>query len=400
VPDYDWWVVPVEGGKPVRVGVSNAFRKAGFTALPFPLPRAWIGAGNRILFSAAIGDGPTNLWQLSISSGDWQLIGEPERLTSGTGEQWPSASSTGRLAFMNVQNDNDIGSVSLNPNGGKAAGPLQSVVTGIALDGYPTISADGSKMVYVSRRSGNPDVWLRNFKTGEDRQVTVSRDNESRAAISPDGARIAFTRSSQPQKIDLYVADTTGGNAERLLLDGIGNMMDWLPDGKRILYYTRPPLRWMTLEPNSGETSEIRIESPEYPVHDLRFAPDQRWVSFKIYRDARRMGPMYIAHIDGNKVAAQQEWIPIADPLWNGRNWWSPDGRSLYFLSLRDGFWCIWVQRLDGATKKPIGEPHALMHLHGQQRFNHNFMGYGLAPDKLYVTFFQVRSNVWIADPL
>jgi Tol biopolymer transport system component len=301
---------------------------------------------------------------------------------------------------MNVQNDNDIGSVSLNPNAGKAGGPLHGVVTGMARDVYPTISADGSRMVYVSSSTGNPDVWLRDLKTGKDQPVTVGPEIESRAAISPDGKRIAFTRSSQPQKFDLYVVDTAGRSPERLLLEGIGNMMDWLPDGSRILYYTRPPLRWMTLEPNSGETSEIRIESPEHPVHDLRFSPDQRWVSFKIFREARRMGPMYIARIDGNKVASRERWIPIADPLWNGRNWWSPNGRLLYFLSLRDGFWCIWVQRLNGSTKKPVGDPEALMHLHGQQRLNQNLMGYGLAPDRLYLTFWQVRSNVWIADPL
>ena len=60
----------------------------------------------------------------------------------------------------------------------------------------------------------------------------------------------------------------------------------------------------------------------------------------------------------------------------------------------------MWVQHLNGATKKPIGEPEALIYLHGQQRFNHNVTGYGLAPDRLYMTFWQVRSNVWIADPL
>jgi hypothetical protein len=156
----------------------------------------------------------------------------------------------------------------------------------------------------------------------------------------------------------------------------------------------------MTVAGDSGEANEIAIEHSQHPVHDLRFSPDQRWVSFKIFREARRMGPLYIARIEGHKAAPQDQWISIADPLWNGRNWWSPDGRTLYFLSLRDGFWCVWTQRLNAATKRPVGEPEALLHLHGRQRVNFNHCGYGLAPGELYLPFAEPRSNIWIADPL
>ena len=36
---------------------------------------------------------------------------------------------------------------------------------------------------------------------------------------------------------------------------------------------------------------------------------------------------------------------------------WSPDGNLLYFLSERDGFRCIWGQKLDPASKRPLGAP-------------------------------------------
>jgi Tol biopolymer transport system component len=400
LPDYEWWVVPVEGGKPVRLDAAQIFQKAGLSVGPLiPRASAWL-PDNRILFSASLKDGPPNLWQFSIVGRDWRLIGEPQRLTSGTGEEHPSGSAGGRLVFTNIQYDADVGSVSVNPNTGKASGSLQSVVTGMGRDHSPSVSADGSLMVYVSTRSGNPDVWLRNLKTGQEQPVTVTREPEQRAVISPDGSRVAFVRVSQPPRVDLYLADTSGRRPEQLLLEGIGNVMDWLPDGKRLLYYTRTPIRWMILRVDSRETSDIDIDYPEHPVHDLRFSPDQRWVSFKIFREPRRMGPMYIARIDGLKVTPKAEWVPIADPLWNGRNWWSPDGRLLYFLSLRDGFWCIWIQRLNAATKKPIGEPEALLHFHGRQRLNQNQPGYGLAPDRLYFSFSETRGNIWIADPL
>ena len=43
---------------------------------------------------------------------------------------------------------------------------------------------------------------------------------------------------------------------------------------------------------------------------------------------------------------------------------WSPDGRLVYYLSDRDGNLCVWAQRLDAVTKKPLGPPSAVPHEH------------------------------------
>jgi hypothetical protein len=43
---------------------------------------------------------------------------------------------------------------------------------------------------------------------------------------------------------------------------------------------------------------------------------------------------------------------------------WSPDGNLLYFFSDSDGSRCIWARRLDPKTKKPVGTPFAVLHLH------------------------------------
>jgi len=43
---------------------------------------------------------------------------------------------------------------------------------------------------------------------------------------------------------------------------------------------------------------------------------------------------------------------------------WSPDGNLLYFLSDRDGFRCLWAQRLDPATKRPVASPFDVHHFH------------------------------------
>jgi Tol biopolymer transport system component/predicted Ser/Thr protein kinase len=400
-PDSDWWIVPLEGGEAVPLGASQRLETIGIDAgrgIRSPFPRVWLAAGDRILFSAALGDGSANLWQFQIAANPWRLAGPPQRLTSGTGEESPSASDDGRIAFTSSDADWDIWSLPLNPNEGSASGPLSRVVTGLSSESYPTVPADGSKLLYISNRAGNRDVWLRDLKTGVDKPVTVSPQPELRAALSPDGSRVAFARQ-EDRKTNLYLSDASGGS-ERKLLEGIGNLMDWLPGENKILYYTPTPIQWMTMDAETAKTEEIALQHPEYPIHDLRFSPDRHWASFKLFTGIRRYGPMFIARAEGNRIAEQSQWIPIADPLWNMRNWWSPDGATLYFLSLRDGFTCIWRQRLNAATKQPIGEPLAVQHFHGESRnMNPTFFGYGMASDRLYFPLADAKGNIWLAEP-
>ena len=64
-----------------------------------------------------------------------------------------------------------------------------------------------------------------------------------------------------------------------------------------------------------------------------------------------------------------ENWITVAAAnTENDKPRWSPDGRTLYFTSLRDGFRCIWAQGLNPITKIPSGEPSATIHFHSAVR--------------------------------
>jgi sugar lactone lactonase YvrE len=52
------------------------------------------------------------------------------------------------------------------------------------------------------------------------------------------------------------------------------------------------------------------------------------------------------------------EWRPITEGLWyDDKPHWSRDGRTLYFVSDRQGMLNVWGLRFDPATGKPAGEP-------------------------------------------
>ena len=85
----------------------------------------------------------------------------------------------------------------------------------------------------------------------------------------------------------------------------------------------------------------------------------------------------------------------------DGRVAWSPDGNLLYFVSERDAFRCIWAQRLDPTTKRPVDRPFAVYHLHQTaRRLSHNVGRVGLAVDRDKIVFAleEMRGNVWMRD--
>ena len=240
----DWWVVPVEGGEAVPLGARDLFEENSIQPTrPRPewiQPRQWMADGNYILFNAGSEGGASNLWRVQISADGRRLLGEPQRLTSGTGEESPSAAQDGRIAFVNAIQDWDIWKLPIDANAVEVLGEPERVVSGLSRDRYPSIPADARRLIYTSNRAGNPDIWLHDPATGPDKQITVGPSIEIRGEISPDGSRVVFRRIDN-NEIGLYLKDLATETETRVVEGPFANFMDWTPDGKSILYYTPSP---------------------------------------------------------------------------------------------------------------------------------------------------------------
>ena len=84
---------------------------------------------------------------------------------------------------------------------------------------------------------------------------------------------------------------------------------------------------------------------------------------------------------------------------WDDKPRWSPAGSLLYFISHRDGFRCIWAQRLDPLTRRPKDAPFAVDHFHNGRLSTMNVhvraFSFEVSRDRLVFNMGEVTGNIW-----
>jgi hypothetical protein len=78
------------------------------------------------------------------------------------------------------------------------SGAIHALTSGRYTDERPAVAPDGSRVVFVSNRSGRMNLWQVDADGSALRQITGGPGPDYRPALSPDGARLAwFTRSAR-----------------------------------------------------------------------------------------------------------------------------------------------------------------------------------------------------------
>ncbi len=359
-------------------------------------PYTWTASGH-IIFSAASGD-KTNIWRIAISGSAGQVRGDAEQITFSTGrEDQPAAAADGTLVYSVLTYKSDVWSLPTNGETGEARGPLTKLTSSSANHRRPVVSRDGQRVAFLSDRNGNYDVWVKDLATGVERALTATREDETAAILSPDGSRAAFT-SGRPMMSIFLVPFAGGGVAQ--LCSYCGEPRFWLPDGSGLLYQWRTPSGFSAISKIklSGE-SRILVQSRESALYSPSVSTDGKWLAL-IVRTPPSDHRVALVPLRGDTAAPPSEWIFVTERgPWINKPRWAPGGNLIYYVSDRDGFECLWARRLDPATKRPIGEPKAVVHFHSV----HNSLGsvydaeLSVAKDKLVFNLGEASGNIWLA---
>ena len=388
----DWWVTPIDGGPAVATEANAALRAMGLSSVS-QLPEAWSDDEGGVLMSATL-DATQNLWVVPLSTASWKVSGAPSRLTFGTTmDAQPTVAADHHMAFASLTGSLDIWTLPVDANRAKPTGPPQRLTADAFEHSYPTISADGAKLAYSSRRSGTRDIWVRDLQTGRETVVSTPPWSAFAPVFSPDGGRLAYRVQEKKDSV-LELVSLASGAHERL--SECATSGGWSSDGRRVLCLGTGPARIAVFDLQSRQIAGL-VNHGTWSLWNPRFSPDDRWITFNATTPGRSR--IFVAPFRESGLIPESEWIAITDSVLDDKPRWSPDGQTIYFISERDGFRCIWAQRLD-ASKHPVGGAVPVFHAHEARRSMLNVqMGaleISVARDRIVFNMQERAGNIWM----
>ncbi len=401
----DWWIATLDDNPPVKTGVHADVLKQGLSVWASSgagiTPEAWVGPENRVIFSASFGNADTfrdavNVWSIPLSR-RWHAAGPALQMTSGSAfESHPAVTASGDVYFCSAETRTGIWRLPLSAKDSKATGELSRLTKGSAFHGQPSVAPDGSRVAYYSTKSGNMDLWALDLKSGTESQLTSTPVGEFAPQMSADGSTVYYSIYG---KREAYSVPAKGGESTKICEDC--GTWDVSHDGRKVLYWfstAKPIVSIGLLQLPAKEKVEL-IQHAEYSLYQPHFSPDDRWIAF-LAKTGQDRSRVYVVPFKGASRHVLGDWIPVTDgDNLDDKPRWSPDGNLLYFTSERDGFRCIWAQRLDAVSKRPVGAPFGVYHFHTSRR---SLMNVGLGPleisvarNALVFNLGEITGNIW-----
>ena len=195
------------------------------------LSLAWTADGREIVFSSNRGGG-FSLWRVAVSGGT------PERVAvTGQNAFSPAISRQGNRLVYNVSFlDSNIWRIDNSNAADRQKSPIR-LISSTLQDHSPQISPDGKKIVFVSDRSGNDEIWISESDGSHPVQLTFFESTvNGTPRWSPDGHQIVF--DARPAgNADIYVVSAEGGKPRPITLEPSHDVIaSWSRDG-RWLYF-------------------------------------------------------------------------------------------------------------------------------------------------------------------
>ena len=217
----------------------------------------------------------------------------------------------------------------------------------------PALSPDGTQIAYFSEKDFYfIDLWLGNVATGKaERRLfksTFSSNYEtfrfinSSASWSPDGKFLAFAGKNGAHD-DIIVIEVASNKQVATIRTGLSGVTTpaWSPDGAQLVFTGYDGGLSDLFVVNRDGSNLKRLTNDKYADLHPAWSPDGKTIAFTTDRGpktdftALRFGNYRVAlyYLDSGRIELLKgmDWGKNADPQW------SPDGKSLAYISDRTG---------------------------------------------------------------
>jgi len=229
----------------------------------------------------------------------------------------------------------------------------------------PVVSPDGQYVAYLSEQDlFNVNLFIADAETGKTiRKLRATNTNphfdnirfiNSAGSWSPDGKKFAFVTFAQGDN-EISIWDLDSGNIERrVTVQGVSAMSNpaWSPDGQ-----------WIAFSGIDGGISDLylfniatgnvrQLTNDRYADLQPAWSPDGKTLAVVSDRgpDGTNFEALAYAKTRLYLIDVESGDIRVVRPFSRGKHinpQFSPDGRSLYFVSDQDGFSDIYRYALD-----------------------------------------------------
>jgi eukaryotic-like serine/threonine-protein kinase len=198
--------------------------------------------------------------------------------------------------------------------------------------GALALSPDGARVAWTKHGA----VFLYNLLQGTETRFTFGKGNSTFPIWSPDGNRIIFGLN-RDGVINLYLKPASGAKEEELLLKSSESNIptSWSRDGQFVLYGANDPKTKFDIWalPLEGDRKPIPFLQTEFREFDAHFSPDMRWVAY--VSDESGSNEIYVRGFSKTSGKA----LPAASGKWQVSTGggkaprWRGDGKELYYLA-------------------------------------------------------------------
>ncbi|MBS1794619.1 MAG: PD40 domain-containing protein [Acidobacteria bacterium] len=416
---WSFWTVSVTDGGALQSQVDSRvtaqLREAAITFGDF----VWLPSGKGLIFEGEA-LGVKNLWKITVDPQTMHWVDGPERLTIGAGNDTDVVvSPDGRKAAFSIRNERSrLWTLPFDPVSGRVSGTGQPITGSSVSALQPGLSPDGKLLVFRKQRGSKEELWAKSLDDGKETLLAPADDfSRTNPIWSHDSSQLIYIRTNPsklgqteiaPQLDRALALRALGGSDEQVITSSMHGKLsptDWTPDGKFILASSdwRTPERValclfsLDAAPNAETQMQIIASHPDYNLWQGRFSPDGRWISFNAYKAADgAASTIYVVPASGGS------WIPITEgKYWNDKPRWSPDGRTIYFVSNRTGFFNVWKVRFDPSSGKPLDQPTRVTDFESPTQMIMPYivpMEMVLTREKLILPMMETSGGIWILE--